>query len=78
MKTVIIRDNSENEIGAIHYDEEVLCYAELVDVAREIRKDWLNSSEDIDLFTYLITKLCDKYENISGEEYIDCFYIDED
>lgn len=78
MKTVIIRDSAENEIGAIHYNEDVLCYAELVDVAREIKKDWLNSSRDIDLFTYLITKLCDKYEDISGEEYIDCFYIDED
>lgn len=78
MKTVIIRDNSENEIGAIHYNEDVLCYAELVDVSREIRLEWLNSSRDIDLFTYLITKLCDKYEDISGEEYIDCFYIDED
>lgn len=78
MKTVIIRDNSENEIGAIHYNEDVLCYAELVDVSREIRLEWLNSSKDIDLFTYLITKLCDKYENIGGEEHIDCFYIDED
>lgn len=78
MKTVIIRNNAENEIGAIHYNEDVLDYSELVDVSREIRKDWMNSTEDIDLFTYLITKLCDKYENISGEEYIDCFYIDED
>ena len=78
MKTVIIRDNAENEIGAIHYDENILDYSELVDVAREIRLEWLNSSEDIDLFTYLITKLCDKYEGISGEEYIDSFYIDED
>ena len=78
MKTVIIRDSAENEIGAIRYDEEILCYAELVDVSREIRLEWLNSSKDIDLFTYLITKLCDKYEGISGEEYIDCFYIDED
>lgn len=78
MKTVIIRDNAENEIGAIHYDENILDYSELVDVSREIRMEWLNSSEDIDLFTYLITKLCDRYEGISGEEYIDSFYIDED
>lgn len=78
MKTVIVRDNAENEIGAIHYDKNILDYSELVDISREIRKDWLKSSEDIDLFTYLITKLCDKYESISGEEYIDCFYIDED
>lgn len=60
MKTVIIRDNAENEIGAIHYDENILDYSELVDVSREIRMEWLNSSEDIDLFTYLITKLFDK------------------
>lgn len=78
MKTFIIRDNAENEIGAIHYDENILDYSELVDVSREIRMEWLNSSEDIDLFTYLITKLFDKYEEISGEEYIDSFYIDED
>lgn len=78
MKTVIIRDNSENEIGAIHYDENNLDYSELVDISKEIRLEWLNSSKNIDLFTYLITKLCDKYEGISGEEYIDSFYIDED
>lgn len=78
MKTVIIRDSAENEIGAIHYNEDVLDYSELVNISREIRKDWLNSSKDIDLFTYLIIKLCDKYEDISVEEYIDSFYIDED
>lgn len=78
MKTVIIRDSAENEIGAIYYDENILDYSELVDVSREIRMEWLISSKDIDLFTYLITKLCDKYGGISGEEYIDSFYIDED